>query len=215
MITIQQNLDQIIQKNKEQNKRPKLMLHSCCAPCSTYVLDYLAESFQIMDYFFNPNMDSIEEYHKRADEMKKLVQMMNLKLPEEKQIGLVVDLYHSELFYERIKGYEKEHEGGERCLRCFELRLEETAKRGVEHHCDYFATTLTISPLKNAIQINQIGQEIANKYGIEYLPSDFKKKNGYLKSTELSKEYQLYRQNYCGCIFSKVESEVRYEQKKL
>lgn len=214
-MNVQQNLDQMIEENKMRQVRPRLLLHSCCAPCSTYVLDYLKDSFQIVDLFFNPNMDSAFEYQKRAEEMSFLVQQINQHQLLEEQIQLEIAEYQSELFFEQIKGLENEPERGGRCAVCFRLRLEEAARAAMEFQCDYFATTLTISPLKNADLINQIGEEIAKKYGITYLPTDFKKKNGYLRSTEISKEYQLYRQKFCGCIFSKRESEARYEQKKL
>ena len=214
-MNVQQNLERIIEENKDQQVKPRLLLHSCCAPCSTYVLDYLKDSFQIVALFFNPNMDSDEEYQKRAEEMTYLVQQMNLNGVSDNQIQLVIKEYQSELFYSQIRGLEDEPERGGRCLVCFRLRLMEAARMAVENQCEYFATTLTISPLKNATVINQIGEEIASQCGVAYLPTDFKKKNGYLKSTEISKEYHLYRQDYCGCVFSKRESEARYEQKKL
>lgn len=214
-MNVQQNLEQMLEENKNKSVKPRVLLHSCCAPCSTYVLDYLKDSFQIVDLFFNPNMDSEEEYHKRAEEINYLVQQMNLNGTLENQIQLVIEDYQSELFYSQISGLEDEPERGGRCLVCFRLRLMEAARMAVENQCEYFATTLTISPLKNAAVINQIGEEVASQFGVAYLPTDFKKKNGYLKSTEISKEYHLYRQDYCGCIFSKRESEARYEQKKL
>ena len=211
----QQKLDLMLEENRLKHVRPKLLLHSCCAPCSTYVLDYLKDSFQIVDLFFNPNMDSTLEYQKRAEEMSYLVQQINQYQLLDQQVQLEIEEYQSELFMDQIRGLEDEPEKGGRCTVCFRLRLMEAARAAIEFQCDYFATTLTISPLKNANLINQIGEEVAKQYGIAYLPTDFKKKNGYLRSTEISKEYQLYRQDYCGCIFSKRESEARYEQKKL
>lgn len=211
----QQELEKLMKKNKEQNVRPRILLHSCCAPCSTYVLEYLKDSFQIIDLFFNPNMDSEGEYEKRAIEMNHLVDVLNQDLSGNEPIELIIKDYQSERFMAQIKGLEQEPERGSRCEVCFSLRLKEAALKALELNCDYFATTLTISPLKNANLINRIGQEIAVEYGISYLPTDFKKKNGFLKSTELSKKYNLYRQDYCGCIFSKRESEERYEQKDL
>ncbi len=190
---------------------PRLFLHSCCAPCSSYCLEYLCPYFSITVFYYNPNISSEEEYRKRVEEQKRLIAIYN----EEKRghpIASIEGDYVPELFFEAAKGYEKCPEGGERCGKCFELRLSETAKRAAEGGYDYFGTTLTISPLKNAPLINEIGERIAEKHCMAggepakrllWLPSDFKKRNGYKRSVELSAEYGLYRQNYCGCVFSK------------
>ncbi len=190
----QTELDKII---NNLNNKPKLLLHACCAPCSTHVLEYLNTYFDITIYFYNPNIDTIEEYNKRLNELKRLINTVfpNVKLLEGK--------YSQEEFFNKIKGLENELEGGLRCSKCYQLRLEETAKKAKELNFDYFATTLTVSPYKNAKVINEIGYILEKQYGIFYLLSDFKKKEGYKKSIKLSKKYNLYRQNYCGCLFSK------------
>ena len=184
---------------------PALMLHSCCAPCSSYVMEYLAPYFSITVLYYNPNIDEEAEYRKRAAEEKRLIDRYN----EEKKgypIIYVDGRYDPEEFYRVAAGYEDVPEGGARCFRCYELRLRETARMAAERGSDYFCTTLSISPLKNAEKINEIGERIAAETGVKWLPSDFKKKDGYKRSIELSKEYELYRQNYCGCSFSKASS---------
>lgn len=179
-------------------KIPKLLIHSCCAPCSGYVLEYLSEYFSITILYYNPNIYPAEEFFKRLEEQKRLAREMKFKNPVS-----VIDMgYDPEEFFAAAKGYENEKEGGARCEKCFRLRLEKSAEIAKETGFDYFTTTLSISPLKNAEVLNQIGKELSEKYGIPYLFSDFKKKNGYKRSIELSKEYGLYRQNYCGCIYS-------------
>ena len=183
---------------------PRLFLHSCCAPCSSYVLEYLCPYFQITVFYYNPNISASEEYQKRVAEQKRLITAYN----REKKgypISVVEGDYEPEKFYEIAKGFETCPEGGERCFRCFDLRLRETAKRAKAGDYDYFATTLTISPLKNAQKLNEIGEKLSVEYGVCWLPSDFKKKNGYKRSIELSAEYELYRQNYCGCAYSKAQ----------
>lgn len=185
---------------------PSLFLHSCCAPCSSYVLEYLCPHFQITVFYYNPNISASCEYYKRVEEQKRLIAAYN----EEKKgypIQIVEGTYEPSDFLRVIKGYEHIPEGGERCFRCFGLRLGETARLARDGGFDYFGTTLTISPLKNADKLNEIGGQLAVEYGIPWLPSDFKKKNGYQRSTVLSTEYQLYRQDYCGCAFSKAERE--------
>ena len=197
-----------IAHNRQEQKVPALLLHSCCAPCSSYCLETLSEDFAITVFYYNPNISFSEEYRKRVAEQKRLIAAYN---KEEKgwPIDIVEGDYEPERFYEMAKGYENCPEGGERCFRCFDLRLRKTAELAFAGGFDYFATTLTISPLKNAAKINEIGQALSGEYGISWLPSDFKKKNGYKRSIELSAEYELYRQNYCGCVFSKRESEAR------
>lgn len=195
-----------IQNIKKSGKRGKLVLHSCCAPCSSYVLQFLSEFFDIEVFFFNPNIHPEEEYLKRLEEQRRLVEEMGLHY---KVIG---PEHQSHLFYDAVKGTEKLGEGSERCLNCFELRLDRTAQYAKDRGFDYFTTTLTISPLKNAEAINKIGEMVSEKYGIAFLNSDFKKNNGYKCSTDLSKTYHLYRQNYCGCVFSKQEMIERMKQ---
>lgn len=192
-------LDALIEKNKRENIKPKLMLHACCACCASYVLEYLSEHFEIYLLFYNPNITSKDEYDYRYSELKRLVCEMDLN----KQVTIVDSRYSSDKFFDSVKGLENEKEGGARCAVCFKNRLKETAQKASEFSCDYFATTLTISPLKNSSIINSIGETISKDFKVAYLPSDFKKKNGYKRSIELSKEYNLYRQNYCGCVFSK------------
>lgn len=201
-----------------ENKGKHLFLHSCCAPCSSYVLEYLRSFFRITVFYYNPNITEEEEYWRRAAEQKRLIEAFNRQAAEveagqiEKAvypIETVEGTYSRELFFEQIKGLEHCKEGGERCFVCYKLRLEETARQAKEVQADYFTTTLTISPLKNAAKINEIGENLSAIYGVAFLPSDFKKKDGYRRSVELSKEYDLYRQDYCGCVFSKAERERR------
>lgn len=210
----QKELDKILAK-PENEQPPRLFLHSCCAPCSSYVLEYLRKYFQITVFYYNPNISMEPEYRKRVEEQKRLIAAYNEQVKSgaesERKEGYLIDIvegdYEPERFFEIAKGLEQCPEGGERCFVCFNLRLEETAKKAVEGRYDYFATTLTISPLKNAVKLNEIGEQLAKEYGISWLPSDFKKRNGYKRSIELSKEYDLYRQDYCGCIYSKLERE--------
>lgn len=198
-INYQKELEKIIEQGKRENKVPRLFLHSCCAPCSSYVLEYLSEYFAITVFYYNPNISPKEEYEKRVDEMKRLISEMKFKYPVEFLEGE----YHPEEFYAMAKGLEDAPEGGERCFKCYRMRMEEAARLAKEGGYDYFTTTLTISPLKNAAKLNEIGEELAQIYQVSHLPSDFKKKNGYKRSIELSREHDLYRQNYCGCVFSK------------
>lgn len=186
-------------------KRPKLLLHSCCAPCSSGVLVPLQEIFKLTVYYYNPNISEWEEYKKRAEEQKKLIDALNNENPTF-PIGIIEEAYDPENFYQIARGLENCPEGGERCFLCYGLRLEKTAQKAKEEGYDFFTTTLTISPLKNAEKINTIGKRLEEKYKVAFLPSDFKKKDGYKNSIELSKKYELYRQNFCGCIYSKVES---------
>ncbi len=196
-INYQKELDKIT--DSLNGDVPKLFLHSCCAPCSSYTLEYLSNYFDITVYYFNPNISPKAEFDKRYAEQKRLIE----DLPSKHPIKLVCGEYDYNDFLEIAKGYEDVPEGGERCFRCYRMRLESTAKLAKEQGFDYFCTTLSISPLKNSQKINEIGYEVAEKYGIKWLPSDFKKKEGYKRSIELSREYQLYRQNFCGCVFSK------------
>ena len=196
-INYQKELDKIT--DSLNGDVPKLFLHSCCAPCSSYTLEYLSNYFDITVYYFNPSISPKAEFDKRYAEQKRLIEA----LPSKHPIKLVCGEYDYNDFLKIAKGYENVPEGGERCFRCYRMRLESTAKLAKEQGFDYFCTTLSISPLKNSQKINEIGYEVAEKYGIKWLPSDFKKKEGYKRSIELSREYQLYRQNFCGCVFSK------------
>ena len=201
----QKELDQIIEEIKVQNKVPKLLIHSCCAPCSSYVLEYLSQYFEITVYFYNPNIYPPLEYIRRVEEQDRLIQEMNFIHPVTLQTGA----YEPQEFYRIVEGLEKEPEGGVRCFHCYELRLQEAAKIAQAGRYDYFTTTLSISPLKNADKLNEIGEKLGREYRVNYLPSDFKKKNGYKRSVELSKEHDLYRQDYCGCVFSQRERQTK------
>lgn len=206
----QKELEQILE---HLDGAPRLFLHSCCAPCSSYCLEYLAPYFQITVFYYNPNISMSEEYLRRVEEQKRLIAAYNRE-GKGHEIQIVEGDYEPAKFFEMAKGLEHCPEGGERCERCFALRLSETARRAKEGNYDFFATTLTISPLKNAEMLNHIGEEMAEQYGTVWLPTDFKKKNGYKRSVELSAEYDLYRQNFCGCAFSKAEAEAREEKRK-
>lgn len=195
----QKELDQLILENEKENRVPRLFLHSCCAPCSSYVLEYLSQHFEITDFFYNPNISPQEEYDYRVSELKRLIGEMDFEHP----VSFVEGSYDPSVFFEMAKGLEDVPEGGERCFQCYRLRMEEAARLAAKDGYDYFTTTLSISPLKNARKINEIGEELEELYGVKHLPSDFKKKNGYKRSIELSHEHELYRQNYCGCVFSK------------
>lgn len=197
-INYQNQLDRIIENISPENP-PKLLLHSCCAPCSSYTLEYLSRYFDITVYYFNPNISPKQEFDKRFEEQKKLISQM----PFKNSVTLVEGDYNYDDFLEIAKGLENVPEGGERCFRCYKMRLESTARLAKEQGFDYFCTTLSISPLKNSQKINEIGFEIEEKYGVKWLPSDFKKREGYKRSIQLSREYSLYRQNFCGCVFSK------------
>lgn len=215
----QKELDKLIEGFIKQDRVPTLFLHSCCAPCSSYVLEYLRQYFKIAVFYYNPNISAEPEYVKRVEEQKRLIAAYNeqisdgvAKLPDGTAakvypIDIVEGDYIPQEFYDIAKGLEQCPEGGERCFACYELRLRKTAQLALEQGYEYFATTLTISPLKNAPKLNELGESLAAKYGVAWLPSDFKKKNGYKRSIELSAEYDLYRQDYCGCIYSKVERE--------
>lgn len=197
----QKILDETINTIEQSGTRPKLLLHSCCAPCSSYVLEYLNSIFDITVFFYNPNITELAEYEKRSKELLRLISEM----------GISVDFkdggYEPKKFTQIAKGLENVPEGGERCFKCYRLRLETTAEFAKENGFDYFTTTLSISPHKNAQVLNETGAELAEKYNIPYLFSDFKKRNGYKRSCELSEIYGLYRQDYCGCIYSKKERE--------
>lgn len=197
MRNYQKELDKLIDDIPE-GRVPTLLLHACCAPCSSYCLEYLSQYFSITLYYYNPNIYPESEYALRTEEARRLIREMNFKHP----VTFLEGKFDPKEFYDCVKGLEKEKEGGERCFKCYRLRLESTAKLAKEMDLDYFTTTLTISPLKKAEKLNEIGEELGEVYSVKHLPSDFKKKNGYKRSTELSKEFDLYRQDYCGCVFS-------------
>ena len=194
----QKELDKTLEKLTKEERVPKLLLHSCCAPCSSYVLEYLSQYFEITVFYYNPNIYPESEYTKRIWEQQKLID----ELPAKHPISFMAGPYDKERFYEMASGLEHVKEGGARCMKCYELRLKEAAKIAKNAGFDYFTTTLSISPLKKAERLNEIGQRLGEEYEVEYLLSDFKKKNGYKRSIELSKIYGLYRQDYCGCEFS-------------
>ncbi|MBR4734396.1 MAG: epoxyqueuosine reductase QueH [Lachnospiraceae bacterium] len=212
----QKELEQILEQVKQGGgvSAPTLFLHSCCGPCSSYCLEYLAPYFAITVFYYNPNISGSEEYQHRVREQKRLIEIYN----QEKK-GWPIEVVEGDWkpvdFYEAVKGYETCPEGGERCFRCYELRLRETALQAEKRGFDYFGTTLTISPLKNAEKLNEIGERLAAKSNEgggqtpKWLPSDFKKRGGYQRSIELSKQYELYRQDFCGCSFSKAEREAQ------
>lgn len=187
------------------DKKEKLLLHVCCAPCSSHVLELLSAQFDITVYFYNPNITKEAEYVKRVDELKRFV----TEAPFAKHVKVVEEDYDPDLFFAMSKGLEQEPERGARCYKCYELRLRKSAEYAKAHGYDLFTTTLSISPHKNAAWLNEIGERLANEYEMPYMYSDFKKKNGYARSIQLSKEYNLYRQNYCGCVFSEAEANRR------
>ena len=197
-INYQKCMEDIIACETIRGRVPRLLLHSCCAPCSSYCLMTLAEYFEVTVFYYNPNIYPEEEYRMRAREQARFIEQFPVKHP----VSFLEGAYDTARFYEMAKGLEQEPEGGKRCFACYELRLRETAEMALQGGYDYFTTTLSISPLKNAQKLNEIGAQLAQEYGIAYLFSDFKKKDGYKKSTEISREYGMYRQNYCGCVYS-------------
>ena len=197
----QRQLDHILKEHGKKNEVPSLLLHSCCAPCSSYVLEYLSAFFQITVFYFNPNISPREEYEKRVQEQQRLIGEMKLPRP----VSFLEGAYHPEDFFAMAKGMEELPEKGERCYHCYRMRLRETAQTAAQKGFDYFCTTLSISPMKNARWINEIGRDLEQEYQVNWLSSDFKKKEGYKRSIALSHEYGLYRQNYCGCVFSRRE----------
>lgn len=196
-------LNATIKSLESEGKNPTLLLHSCCAPCSSYVLEYLSQYFKITVFYYNPNIYPPQEYDKRVAEQKGLIS----KLEAKHKISFIEGNYEPEIFFEMAKGLENENEGGERCFKCYELRLREAALIAKEMNFDYFTTTLSVSPYKNSEKLNNIGRQLEEKYGVKYLYSDFKKNNGYKRSIELSNTFNLYRQDYCGCVYSKAQAE--------
>ncbi len=196
------SLDQFI---KNSTDKPTLLVHACCGPCSSYVLEYLDKHFNITIYYANSNMDTYDEYEKRYCELVKVVDKID------KKIKIIKKEYKTSDYYEAVKGYEELPEGSMRCYSCYYFRLRETAQYAKEHSYDYFTTTLSISPYKNSNWINTIGQELSEEYEVHFLFSNFKLKGGYQRSIQLSKEWQLYRQDYCGCKYSKIEAIKRHQ----
>jgi predicted adenine nucleotide alpha hydrolase (AANH) superfamily ATPase len=197
-VNFQREMDKMLAGLERSGVTPRLLLHSCCAPCSTYVIEYLSEFFEITVLYYNPNIYPESEFMKRAAEQRDFLEAFVTKRP----VSIIAEEHRPSEFYDAVRGLEDLPEGGERCLKCYRLRLEETARRARELGCDYFATTLSISPHKDAEALNRIGEELAGQYGVKHLCADFKKKNGYKRSVELSNQYGLYRQDYCGCVYS-------------
>lgn len=195
----QKELEKKLCEITKSGKAPSLLLHSCCAPCSSYVIEYMSQYFDVTVFYYNPNISDNDEYRKRVEEQKRFIG----EFPAANKVSFIEGDYEPDVYFKNVKGLEKCEEGGERCFVCYKMRLEKTAKLAKELKFDYFTTTLTISPLKKSAKLNEIGVGLAEKYGVEYLLSDFKKKEGYKRSIELSNEYGLYRQNYCGCVFSR------------
>lgn len=195
----QKKLEELIEKLQKDNAKPTLLLHACCAPCSSYCLEYLSKTFDITVLFYNPNIESEMEFNKRVDELIRFID----ECRSIEGVNLEILDYDNSEFYNAVEGLEDEKEGGVRCFKCYELRLRKTAEYAKEHNFEYITTTLTISPHKNSEKINEIGLKVADEYGLKYLLSDFKKNDGFKRSIELSKEYDLYRQSFCGCEFSK------------
>lgn len=200
-INYQLVLDKTLQEITQSGSRPSLLLHACCAPCSSYVLEYLHEYFDITVFYYNPNISPEPEYIKRVDEIQRLIREM---CPD---VRFIEGKYEPQRFYNMAKGLENEPERGKRCLKCYRLRLTESAEAAKLTNADYFTTTLSISPQKDSQILNAIGREVSEQYGVPYLFSDFKKRGGTKRSTELSQKFSLYRQDYCGCVFSKRERE--------
>ncbi len=207
-VNYQKELEKLLKNLEREQRVPTLLIHSCCAPCSSYALEYLSQYFKITVFYYNPNIYPESEYTKRILEQQKLIHDMNLKY----SVSFLAGKYEKEKFYAVAEGMEHLKEGGARCVKCYELRLTEAARQAAAGGFDYFTTTLSISPMKNARKLNEIGVRVGQEYGVEYLVSDFKKKNGYKRSIELSKEYGLYRQDYCGCEFSMREREERLDR---
>lgn len=207
-INYQKVLDKTILDITNKKIVPTLLIHSCCAPCSSYTLEYLSKYFKITVLYYNPNIFPKEEYEYRISEQDRLIKEMEF----ENQVDFISTEYTPEDYYSQIKGYENEKEGGKRCEICFKIRLEKTAQIAKKMGFDYFVTTLSISPMKNSTLLNKIGKELEEKYTVKYLLSDFKKKNGYKRSVELSKIYDLYRQDYCGCVYSKAERDNKIKE---
>ncbi len=197
-VNYQKELDKLIEEFDKEGRVPSLLLHSCCGPCSSYCIEYLSQFFNITVFYYNPNIYPEEEYYTRVKEQERFIN----EFPTKHNVSFIEGDYETARFYEIARGLEKEPEKGARCLKCYDLRLRRTAQVAKEKGFDFFTTTLTISPMKDSQVLNQIGYKVAEEIGVCWLPSDFKKKEGYKRSTELSKEYDMYRQDYCGCVYS-------------
>lgn len=204
----QRDLEYIIRGLQKRGEVPHLLLHACCAPCSSYCIEYLSQFFKITVFYYNPNISPDEEYRHRVAEIKRFV----AEFPTKNPVNLIEGEYEPKKFYEFVRGLENEPEGGKRCRKCFEMRLAESARIAAEMCADFVTTTLTISPMKDEQVLNDVMQEQCEIYGVKRLPTDFKKKGGFKRSTELSEEYKLYRQNFCGCVFSQREAREREER---
>ena len=196
-INYQQEMEKVLRRLEAEGTRPRLLLHACCAPCSSATLERLADHFDLTILYYNPNIYPPEEYHRREKELERFVQQAGYRFP-------VVELpYEPHEFYSAVKGLEREPEKGERCTVCYRLRLEQAARYAAEQGFEWYCTTLSISPMKDPVRINTLGAELGARYGVRFLPSEFRKKDCYKRSLQLSAEYGLYRQDYCGCVFSK------------
>lgn len=204
-VNYQKELEKTLGELEREGRVPSLLLHGCCAPCSSYVMEYLSSYFKITMLFYNPNIGEAAEYEKRRQELLRLMDSMPFRYP----VSFRDCEYDPREFYAAVPNRVKDSEGGESCFQCYRLRLERTAREAAKGGFDYFTTTLSISPLKNAQKLNEIGRVLSEEYRVPYLYSDFKKKNGYKRSIELSAEYGLYRQNFCGCAFSRKEAAER------
>ena len=207
-INYQIEMERELARIQVAGRRPRLLLHSCCAPCSSFVLERLTDAFDLTVFYYNPNIAPKEEFLRRAEEQRRLIDAM----PHAHPIGMIQGEYDDRAFYELARGHEMDPEGGERCTACFQLRLGRTAEMAAKGGFDYFTTTLSISPLKDAQRLNAIGAALSEATGVPYLFSDFKKKNGYKRSCELSAQYGLYRQDYCGCVYSRMERDRRRQE---
>ncbi len=208
-INYQQKLDGLLRQIQQEGRVPTLLLHSCCAPCSSYVIEYLSQYFSITVFYYNPNITEAAEYQKRVAEQKRLLSTVEYPHP----VTFTEGEYDTTPFWALSRGREDLPEGGGRCRDCYRLRLEETARQAAKLKSDYFCSTLSVSPHKRADWLNEIGEELAGEYGVPWLPSDFKKRGGYQRSIVLSHEYHLYRQNYCGCIFSRMQAQKKEEER--
>ena len=204
-INYQKELDKLIAKFTEEGRVPSLLLHSCCAPCSSYCIEYLSKYFHVTVFYYNPNIYPDDEYYHRVKEQQRFINEFPTKYP----VDFIEGDYDKSSFYDIAKGLEKEPEKGKRCHKCYDLRLRRTATVAKEKMFDFFSTTLTISPMKDSQVLNEIGEAIGKELGVNWLYSDFKKKEGYKRSTEISKEYDMYRQDYCGCVYSYNERQLQ------
>ncbi|SDH78142.1 hypothetical protein SAMN05421493_10417 [Pseudobutyrivibrio sp. 49] len=207
-INYQKELDKLIDQFEKEGRVPSLLLHSCCGPCSSYCIEYLSRYFNITVFYYNPNIYPDEEYYHRVKEQQRFIKAFPTKHPVE----FIEGDYDKNRFYDIAKGLEHEPEKGARCHKCYELRLRRTAEVAAEKSFDFFTTTLTISPMKDSQVLNEIGIRIGEEAGVSWLPSDFKKKEGFKRSTELSAEYDMYRQDYCGCVYSYNERQLQKKQ---